>query len=74
MTTKTVSRTNFLVGHIVVVVVYALVALMLIRTQYTKNAFGYDNRSVILGLSIFLLLSNLLALVPMLMSDRYVVE
>jgi hypothetical protein len=71
---KVVSSSNFLIGHVLVVVAYTILALIILWTQFKEKAIGFDNRKVIITCSAILILSNLLALIPVLSETKYTVK
>lgn len=71
---KQVSKSNFVLGHVLTIVFHALIALAVLYTQYKEKAFWMDNRKVIIGLMVILLLVSLLGLIPVLQSQEYVIS
>ena len=70
MTTKEIKKDSYVWGHVGVIIYHVVLASLLIISQFYYKLFGISSRILVLILAFILLITSLLALIPILKIDE----
>jgi len=74
MADKTVTRAQFVGGHVGVIVFHLLLALILVATQRRANWWGAKSSHIVYGVAAVLFLVAILSIVPIALRNTWDVE
>ncbi len=70
MTTKDIKKSTYVWAHVGVIIYHCFLAILLIFSQFYYRLFRISSRALVLILSTILLITSLLASIPILKQDE----